>query len=42
MAIHEECGVFGMISYKERKYCKLTAYYGLMRFSTEDRKAVVL
>ena len=41
MAIHEECGVFGILSRKRERLGKLV-YYGSMHFSTEGRKAAAL
>ena len=37
--IGEECGVFAI--YDPDGDCARTTYYGLMHFSTEDRKAAV-
>ena len=41
MAIHEECGVFGILSRKRERLGKLV-YYDSMHFSTEGRKAAAL
>lgn len=40
-ALHEECGVFGMYDFDGNDVAS-SIYYGLLHYSTEDRKVVVL
>ena len=41
MAIHEECGVFGIFGTKRENVANI-AYYGYMHYSIGGRKAVGL